>query len=66
MLVLGKLVKRRTKFEKELGRGAECILNDASETKVVASIEVILLPTDHPLRRGPNYAEPLMPARSVN
>lgn len=66
LLVLSKLVKRRTKFEKELGGGAECILNDASETKVVASIEVILSPTDHPLRPGPNYAEPLMLEKSVN
>jgi len=65
-LVLSKLVERRRKFEKELGRDVECILNDASETKVVASIEVILSPTDHPLRPGPKYAEPLRPARSVN
>lgn len=66
LLVLSKLAERRRKFEKELGRGAECILNDASETKVAASIEVILSPTDHPLHPGPNYAKPLMPARSVN
>jgi hypothetical protein len=65
-LVLSKLVERRRKFEKELGRGVECILNDASETKVVASIEVVLSPIDHPLRPGPNYAEHLRPARSVN
>ena len=65
LLVLSKLIKRRTKFEKELGRGAECILNDASETKVVGSIQVIHSPTDHPLRPAPSYAEPLMPARSV-
>lgn len=64
-LVLSKLVERRGKFEKELGRGAECILNGASETRVV-SIEVILSPTDHPLRPGPSCAEPLMPARNVN
>jgi len=66
LLVLSKLAERRRKFEKELGRGAECILNDALETKIVASMEVILSPTDHPLRLGPSYAGPLMPARSVN
>jgi hypothetical protein len=66
LLVLSKLVERRRKFEKELGRGAECILNDASETKVVASIVVILSPTDRPLRPGPRYAEPPRPARSVD
>jgi len=66
LLVLGELVERRRKFEKEFGRGAECILNGASETKVVTSMKIILSPTDHPLRPGPNYAEPLMPAKSVN
>jgi hypothetical protein len=66
LLVLSKLVERRRKFEKELGRGAECILNDASATKVAASIEVILSPTGHPLHPGPNCAEPLMPGKSVN
>jgi hypothetical protein len=66
LLVLSKLVERRRKFEKELGRGSECILNDASEEKVTASLEVILSPTDHPLHLGPNYAKPPMPARSVN
>ena len=66
LLVLSKLVERRRKFEKELGRCAKCILNDASETKVEASIEDNLSPTDHPLHPGPNYAEPLMPAKSAN
>jgi hypothetical protein len=66
LLVLSELAESRRKFEKEVGRGTERILNDASETKVVASLEVILSPTDHHLRPGPNYAEPPMPARSVN
>lgn len=66
LFVLSKLVERRRKFKKQLCRCAKCILNDASETKVEASIDDILSPTDHPLRPGPNYAEPLMPARSVN
>jgi hypothetical protein len=66
LLVLSKLAKRGRKFEEELGRAAERILNDPSETEVVASIEAILSPIDHPLRPGPNYAGPLMLARSVS
>lgn len=66
LLMLSELAKGRRKFEKEVGRGTERILNGASETKVVARLEVILSPKDHHLRPGPSYAEPPMPARSVN
>jgi hypothetical protein len=66
LLVRSKLIKRRREFEKELGRGAECILKGALETKMMATIVDVPLPIDHLLRHNPNYAELLMPARSVN
>jgi hypothetical protein len=65
-LVRSKLFERRREFEKELGRGAECILKDTLETKIVATVKGIPLPTDHLLRQDPNCVEPLMPGRSVN
>jgi hypothetical protein len=66
LLMPSKLFKRRRKFEKKFGRGAERILKDALEAKIVVTIEDIPLPIDYLLRHGPNYAEPLMPERSVN
>jgi hypothetical protein len=66
LLVLSKFFKGRREFEKELGRGAECILKDVLEMNLVASIEDIPPPIDHLLRHSPNYAEPPMLARSVN
>jgi hypothetical protein len=66
LLVRSKLFKRRREFEKEFGRGTECILKDELETKTMATIEDIPPPIDHLLRHNPNYAGPPMLARSVN